>query len=126
MMEKQQIRNVTMTTGYIKHPEGSVLIEAGGTKVICNASIENRVPPLLRGRSKGRSSANYAMSPRATAKRNIRGSSKGKVSGRTMEIQLLIGASLRAVVDLDAIGERTIWIECDVIQADGVTRTASI
>ena len=125
-MEKQQIRNVTMTTGYIKHPEGSVLIEAGGTKVICNASIENRVPPFLRGQNKGWISAEYAMLPRATEKRNIRESSKGKVSGRTMEIQRLIGRSLRAVVDLDAIGERTIWIDCDVIQADGGTRTASI
>src|SRR5699024_10292209 len=126
MMEKQQIRNVTMTTGYIKHPEGSVLIEAGGTKVICNASIENRVPPFLRGQNKGWIFAEYAMLPRATEKRNIRESSKGKVSGRTMEIQRLIGRSLRAVVDLDAIGERTIWIDCDVIQADGGTRTASI
>src|SRR5699024_4483961 len=126
MMEKQQIRNVTMTTGYIKHPEGSALIEAGGTKVICNASIENRVPPFLRGQNKGWISAEYAMLPRATEKRNIRVSSKGKVSGRTMEIQRLIGRSLRSVIDLDIIGERTVWIDCDVIQADGGTRTASI
>lgn len=125
-MEKQQIRNVTMTPGYITHPEGSVLIEAGGTKVICNASIEKKVPPFLRGQNKGWISAEYAMLPRATQKRNIRESSKGKVSGRTMEIQRLIGRSLRAVVDLGAIGERTIWIDCDVIQADGGTRTASI
>lgn len=125
-MEKQQIRNVTMTPGYITHPEGSVLIEAGGTKVICNASIEKKVPPFLRGQNKGWISAEYAMLPRATQKRNIRESSKGKVSGRTMEIQRLIGRSLRAVVDLDAIGERTIWVDCDVIQADGGTRTASI
>src|SRR5699024_5028540 len=125
-MEKQQMRNVTMTTGYIKHQEGSVIIEAGGTKVICNASIENRVPPFLIGQNKGWISEEYAMLLRATKKRNILESYKGKVSGRTMEIQRLIGRSLRAVVDLDAIGERTIWIDCDVIQADGGTRTASI
>src|SRR5690625_1312310 len=115
-----------MTTNYINHPEGSVLIEVGNTKVICNASIEDKVPPFMRGQGKGWITAEYAMLPRATDKRNIRESSKGKVSGRTMEIQRLIGRSLRSGVNLDEIGERTIWIDCDVIQADGGTRTASI
>src|SRR5690606_14152994 len=113
-------------TNYLKHPEGSVLISVGDTKVICTASIEDRVPPFLRGEGKGWISAEYSMLPRATETRNIRESSRGKVSGRTMEIQRLIGRALRAVVDLEAIGERTIWIDCDVIQADGGTRTASI
>lgn len=120
------IRAVKITPNYITHPEGSVLIEVGGTKVICNASIEKRVPPFLRGQGKGWITAEYSMLPRATNTRNIRESSKGKVSGRTMEIQRLIGRSLRSVVDLDLIGERTIWVDCDVIQADGGTRTASI
>ncbi|MCT1575651.1 ribonuclease PH [Oceanobacillus kimchii] len=121
-----QLRNINITTNYISHPEGSVLIEMGNTKVICNASIEDRVPPFMRGQGKGWITAEYAMLPRATAQRNIRESSKGKVSGRTMEIQRLIGRALRSVVDLDQIGERTVWIDCDVIQADGGTRTASI
>ncbi len=121
-----ELRNIHIETGYLKHPEGSVLITVGDTKVICNASIEERVPPFLRGEGKGWISAEYSMLPRATETRNIRESSKGKVSGRTMEIQRLIGRALRAVVDLEAIGERTIWIDCDVIQADGGTRTASI
>ncbi|MFS0751262.1 ribonuclease PH [Oceanobacillus sp. 1P07AA] len=121
-----QLRNINITTNYISHPEGSVLIEMGNTKVICNASIEDRVPPFMRGQGKGWITAEYAMLPRATAHRNIRESSKGKVSGRTMEIQRLIGRALRSVVDLDQIGERTVWIDCDVIQADGGTRTASI
>ncbi len=120
------IRTVKITPNYITHPEGSVLIEVGGTKVICNASIEKRVPPFLRGQGKGWITAEYSMLPRATNTRNIREASKGKISGRTMEIQRLIGRSLRSVVDLDLIGERTIWIDCDVIQADGGTRTASI
>lgn len=120
------LRSVSITPGFIKHPEGSVLIEVGGTKVICNASIENKVPPFLRGQGKGWVTAEYAMLPRATEQRNIRESSKGKVSGRTMEIQRLIGRALRAVVDLEKLGERTLWIDCDVIQADGGTRTASI
>ncbi|EUJ53542.1 ribonuclease PH [Listeria fleischmannii FSL S10-1203] len=115
-----------MKKNYIIHPEGSVLISAGNTKVICNASIEEKVPPFMRGEGKGWISAEYAMLPRATGTRNIRESSKGKVSGRTMEIQRLIGRALRAVVDLNALGERTIWLDCDVIQADGGTRTASI
>ena len=108
------------------HPEGSVLIEVGNTKVICNATIEERVPPFMRGQGKGWITAEYAMLPRATDQRNTRESSRGKVSGRTMEIQRLIGRALRAVVDLEKLGERTIWIDCDVIQADGGTRTASI
>jgi len=120
------LRPITITTNYINHPEGSVLIEVGNTKVICNASIEDRVPPFLRGQGKGWITAEYAMLPRATEQRNIRESSKGKISGRTMEIQRLIGRSLRSVVDLDKIGERTVWVDCDVIQADGGTRTASI
>ena len=124
--EEQTIRPINITTNYIMHPEGSVLIELGRTKVICNATIEDRVPPFLRGQGKGWITAEYSMLPRATEKRNIRESSRGKVSGRTMEIQRLIGRALRSVVDLDAIGERTIWIDCDVIQADGGTRTASI
>lgn len=124
--EVNQLRNINITTNYISHPEGSVLIEMGNTKVICNASIEDRVPPFMRGQGKGWITAEYAMLPRATAQRNIRESSKGKVSGRTMEIQRLIGRALRSVVDLDQIGERTVWIDCDVIQADGGTRTASI
>ncbi|WP_079708332.1 ribonuclease PH [Paraliobacillus ryukyuensis] len=124
--EINQLRDITIETDYTKHPEGSVLITVGDTKVICNASIEDRVPPFMRGQGKGWITAEYAMLPRATDQRNIRESSKGKVSGRTMEIQRLIGRSLRAVVDLDKIGERTVWVDCDVIQADGGTRTASI
>lgn len=121
-----QLRDMTIIPDFTKHPEGSVLIQVGDTKVICNASIEDRVPPFMRGKGKGWITAEYAMLPRATDQRNIRESSKGKVSGRTMEIQRLIGRALRAVVDLNKIGERTIWVDCDVIQADGGTRTASI
>lgn len=121
-----ELRTIKLTPNYIKHPEGSVLIEVGDTKVICSASIEDRVPPFMRGQGKGWITAEYAMLPRATSQRNIRESSKGKVSGRTMEIQRLIGRALRAVVNLDQFGERTVWVDCDVIQADGGTRTASI
>ncbi|WP_226036498.1 ribonuclease PH [Aquibacillus saliphilus] len=121
-----QLRPIKIETGYTKHPEGSVLISVGETKVICNATIEDRVPPFMRGQGKGWITAEYSMLPRATEQRNIRESSKGKVSGRTMEIQRLIGRALRAVVNLEKIGERTIWVDCDVIQADGGTRTASI
>ncbi|MCF6138136.1 ribonuclease PH [Pseudalkalibacillus berkeleyi] len=121
-----QLRNIHIETDYTKHPEGSVLISIGDTKVICNASIEERVPPFMRNQGKGWIAAEYSMLPRATEQRNIRESSKGKVSGRTMEIQRLIGRALRSVVDLNQIGERTCWIDCDVIQADGGTRTASI
>ena len=124
--EVNSLRPITITPNFVKHPEGSVLIQVGDTKVICNASIEDRVPPFMRGQGKGWITAEYAMLPRATDQRNIRESSKGKVSGRTMEIQRLIGRALRSVVDLDKIGERTVWVDCDVIQADGGTRTASI
>ncbi|MDP4084521.1 MAG: ribonuclease PH [Bacillota bacterium] len=124
--EPLQLRSIHIETNYLKHPEGSVLISVGNTKVICSASIEDRVPPFMRGEGKGWITAEYSMLPRATEQRNIRESSKGKVSGRTMEIQRLIGRALRAIVDLSAIGERTVWIDCDVIQADGGTRTASI
>ncbi|RDI44190.1 ribonuclease PH [Falsibacillus pallidus] len=124
--EALQLRPVHIEANYLKHPEGSVLITIGDTKVICTASIEERVPPFMRGEGKGWITAEYSMLPRATDTRNIRESSKGKVTGRTMEIQRLIGRALRAIVDLKAIGERTIWIDCDVIQADGGTRTASI
>ena len=124
-MEKE-IRPIKITPNFITHPEGSVLIELGNTKVICNASIDERVPPFLRGKNKGWITAEYSMLPRATEERNIRESSRGKVSGRTMEIQRLIGRSLRSVVDLNKFGERTLWVDCDVIQADGGTRTASI
>jgi ribonuclease PH len=124
--ERLQLRPIHIETNYLKHPEGSVLISVGDTKVICSASIEERVPPFMRGEGKGWITAEYSMLPRATEQRNIRESSKGKVTGRTMEIQRLIGRALRAVVDLEALGERTVWIDCDVIQADGGTRTASI
>ncbi|HET7615571.1 MAG TPA: ribonuclease PH, partial [Bacillales bacterium] len=124
--ESDQLRPVEIETHFVKHPEGSVLITVGETKVICSATIEDRVPPFMRGKGKGWITAEYAMLPRATEQRNIRESSKGKVSGRTMEIQRLIGRSLRSVIELDQIGERTVWVDCDVIQADGGTRTASI
>ncbi|HHY72794.1 MAG TPA: ribonuclease PH [Bacillus bacterium] len=124
--KKDELRPIHIDTGYLKHPEGSVLITVGDTKVICTASIEDRVPPFLRGQGKGWITAEYSMLPRATDQRTMRESTKGKVSGRTMEIQRLIGRALRSVVNLDLVGERTIWIDCDVIQADGGTRTASI
>jgi ribonuclease PH len=124
--ERAQLREVSIETNYVKHPEGAVLISMGDTKVICTATVEDRVPPFLRGQGKGWITAEYAMLPRATEQRNIRESSKGKVAGRTMEIQRLIGRALRSIIDLDKIGERTVWIDCDVIQADGGTRTASI
>ena len=121
-----ELRPVKIDPHFLTHPEGSVLISVGQTKVICTASIEDRVPPFMRGSGKGWVTAEYAMIPRATGQRNMRESTKGKVTGRTMEIQRLIGRALRAVVDLDVIGERTVWIDCDVIQADGGTRTAAI
>ncbi|MDV2684852.1 ribonuclease PH [Alkalihalophilus lindianensis] len=121
-----ELRPIQLDTQYLKHPEGSVLISMGDTKVICTASIEERVPPFMRGQGKGWITAEYSMLPRATEQRTIRESSKGKVTGRTMEIQRLIGRSLRSILDLDLLGERTIWVDCDVIQADGGTRTASI
>lgn len=121
-----QLRPIQFEVNYIKHPEGSVLIKIGDTKVICNASIDDRVPPFMRGSGKGWITAEYSMLPRATEQRNMRESTKGKISGRTMEIQRLIGRALRSVVNLEQLGEKTIWIDCDVIQADGGTRTASI
>ncbi|MEZ5290063.1 MAG: ribonuclease PH [Vicinamibacterales bacterium] len=120
------LRPVTLTPGYLAHAEGSVLIEVGHTRVICAASIEDRVPPFLRGTGKGWVTAEYGMLPRATNTRTAREASQGKVGGRTMEIQRLIGRSMRSVVRLERLGERTIWLDCDVIQADGGTRTASI
>jgi len=121
-----ELRPTRITPGYLAHPEGSVLIEVGKTKVICTASTEDKVPPFLRGTGKGWVTAEYGMLPRSTNTRMQRESSQGKVSGRTQEIQRLIGRSLRSVVDMKALGERTVWIDCDVIQADGGTRTASI
>jgi len=121
-----QLRQTTITPHYLLHAEGSVLIEAGRTKVICAASVEDRVPQFLRNSGKGWVTAEYGMLPRATNTRTQREASAGKVGGRTQEIQRLIGRSLRSVTNLPALGERTIWIDCDVIQADGGTRTASI
>src|SRR5213594_1022768 len=121
-----QLRDTTITPNYLMHAEGSVLIETGLTKVICTASVEDRVPPFLRNTGKGWVTAEYGMLPRATSTRTQREASTGKVGGRTQEIQRLIGRSLRSVTNLPALGERTIWIDCDVIQADGGTRTASI
>jgi ribonuclease PH len=121
-----QLRSITITPHYIEHAEGSVLIEAGRTRVICTASVEDRVPPFLRNSGKGWVTAEYGMLPRATSTRTQREASQGKVGGRTQEIQRLIGRSLRAVTKLTALGERSIYLDCDVIQADGGTRTASI
>jgi ribonuclease PH len=121
-----QLRPLRLTPDFVMHPEGSVLIEAGRTRVICTASIEDRVPPFLRGTGKGWITAEYGMLPRATSTRTTREASAGKVGGRTQEIQRLIGRSLRSIAALDQLGERTIWIDCDVIQADGGTRTAAI
>lgn len=121
-----QLREIKFTPNYIIHPEGSVLVEFGNTKVICAATIQDGVPPFLRNSGKGWLTAEYSMLPRATETRNQRESAKGKVTGRTMEIQRLIGRALRTAVDLDSLGEKTIMLDCDVIQADGGTRTASI
>jgi len=121
-----QLRETTITPNFLLHAEGSVLIEAGRTKVICTASVEDRVPQFLRNSGKGWVTAEYGMLPRATSTRTQREATAGKVGGRTQEIQRLIGRSLRSVTSLPALGERTIWIDCDVIQADGGTRTASI
>ncbi len=121
-----EMRPVKVTREFIKHAEGSVLIEVGDTRVICTATLEDRVPPFLRNAGTGWVTAEYGMLPRSTGTRNQRESAKGKIGGRTYEIQRLIGRALRAVVDLPALGERTIWLDCDVIQADGGTRTASI
>jgi ribonuclease PH len=121
-----ELRPTKLTPNYLMHAEGSVLIESGHTHVICAASVEDRVPPFLRGTGKGWVTAEYGMLPRATTTRTSREASQGKVGGRTMEIQRLIGRSMRTVVRLPELGERTIWIDCDVIQADGGTRTAAI
>lgn len=121
-----ELRPIKITRNYIMHPDGSVLIEVGNTKVICTATVEDRVPPFLKGTGKGWVSAEYSMIPGSTKTRKSRDINKLKIDGRTQEIQRLIGRSLRSVVDLESIGERTIWIDCDVIQADGGTRTASI
>jgi ribonuclease PH len=121
-----QLRTTTITPGFLAHAEGSVLIEVGRTRVICTASVEDRVPPFLRNTGKGWVTAEYGMLPRATSTRTQREASTGKVGGRTQEIQRLIGRSLRSVAKLNELGERTIWVDCDVIQADGGTRTASI
>jgi len=121
-----QLRPITITPNYLEHAEGSVLIEAGRTRVICAASVEDRVPPFLRNSGKGWVTAEYGMLPRSTSTRTQREASAGKIGGRTHEIQRLIGRSLRAVAKLQALGERTIYVDCDVIQADGGTRTASI
>ena len=122
----QGLRKVTIKKDFLKYAEGSCLIEVGNTKVICSASVEDGVPPFLRNTGKGWVTAEYGMLPRSCQSRIARESSRGKVGGRTQEIQRLVGRSLRAVVDMPALGERTIWIDCDVIQADGGTRAASI
>jgi ribonuclease PH len=121
-----QLRKLNITRAYTRHAEGSVLIECGDTRVICTASIEEKVPPFLKGRGQGWLTAEYGMLPRSTNTRSDREAARGGQSGRTQEIQRLIGRSLRAVTNLEALGERTIQIDCDVIQADGGTRTASI
>ncbi len=121
-----QLRPINIERNYLKYAEGSVLIEFGDTRIICTASVEDRVPPFLRGEGSGWITAEYSMLPRATQTRTQREATKGKQSGRTHEISRLIGRALRSVVDLSLLGERTIWIDCDVIQADGGTRTAAI
>ena len=121
-----ELRPVRLTRNYTRHAEGAVLVEFGDTKVICTASVDEKVPPFLKGKGQGWMTAEYGMLPRATNTRSDREAARGKQSGRTQEIQRLIGRSLRSVVDLAALGERTIQIDCDVIQADGGTRTASI
>lgn len=121
-----QRRDVSMESGFTSHAEGSVLIRCGDTMVLCNASVENNVPPFMRGEGRGWVTAEYSMLPRSTHTRNVRESTRGKVGGRTHEIQRLIGRALRSVIDFELLGERTIQIDCDVLQADGGTRTASI
>ena len=122
----EQLRAVSITRGYTRHAEGSVLVAFGDTRVLCTASVENRVPGFLRGKGEGWVTAEYGMLPRATNTRNDREAARGKQGGRTLEIQRLIGRSLRACVDRAALGERTITLDCDVLQADGGTRTAAI
>lgn len=120
------LREMSMTRNYIRYPEGSVLVEFGNTKVLCNATVEERVPPFLKGSGKGWVTAEYSLLPRSTQTRTAREAAKGRQSGRTQEIQRLIGRALRSVVDLSLLGEKTIWFDCDVLQADGGTRTAAI
>lgn len=124
--DADELRPVKITRGFTQVPEGSVLIEIGMTRVICTATVEEKVPPFQKGSGLGWVTAEYSMLPRATQSRTQREASKGKLTGRTMEIQRLIGRALRSVVNLKKLGERTIWLDCDVIQADGGTRTASI
>ncbi len=124
--KNDEVRKVKIQRNFLETPEGSVYISMGNTKVICAATIEERVPPFLKDQKKGWITAEYSMLPRATQTRTVRESASGRVSGRTHEIQRLIGRALRSVVDLTSLGERTIWIDCDVLQADGGTRTASI
>jgi ribonuclease PH len=124
--KSNQLRAVRITRNFLKTAEGSVLIEMGDTKVLCSATIEDRVPPFLKDQKKGWVTAEYGMLPRSTQTRMTRESVTGKIGGRTHEIQRLIGRALRSVTDLEGLGERTVWIDCDVIQADGGTRTASI
>src|ERR1700720_1553596 len=121
-----QLRSVQLTRQFGKHAEGSVLVEFGDTRVLCTASVDEGVPPFLRGKGQGWVTAEYGMLPRATHTRSPREAARGKQSGRTQEIQRLIGRSLRAVTDMKALGDRTVTIDCDVLQADGGTRTASI
>jgi ribonuclease PH len=121
-----EMRPIRVTRNFIRHAQGSVLIETGNTKVICTAMVEDKVPPFLKGQKKGWITAEYDMLPASTNTRKSRDRNRGKIDGRTMEIQRLIGRSLRSIVDLERLGERTIWIDCDVIQADGGTRTAAI
>ena len=124
--QADQLRSISIVRGFTRHAEGSVLVSFGDTRVICTASVEEKVPPFLRGRGQGWVTAEYGMLPRATNTRTDREAARGKQSGRTQEIQRLIGRSLRGVIALDQLGERTVQIDCDVIQADGGTRTAAI
>ena len=124
--QASQLRQIKVERGFTRYAEGSVLISFGETRVLCNASIEEKVPPFMRGQGRGWVTAEYSMLPRATQTRSVREAARGKLGGRTMEIQRLIGRALRAVVDFELLGERTILIDCDVLQADGGTRTAAI
>lgn len=124
--KNDELRAVQMTPGFVKNPDGSVLIQTGNTMVLCTAMVEEKVPPFLKGSGTGWVTAEYSLLPASTDTRSSREASKGKITGRTSEIQRLIGRSLRAVIDFQALGERTIWLDCDVLQADGGTRTASI
>ncbi len=124
--KEKELRPIVITPSYIKHADGSVLIEVGDTRVICTAKLEDKVPPFLRNSGKGWITAEYGMLPSSSQVRISREAARGRIGGRTHEIQRLIGRSLRAIADLEGLGERTVWIDCDVIQADGGTRTASI